>query len=336
MDRWSRRQFVQGVGVAGLGLLAGCGRLPGQAPPAAKVARIGFLSGGAPVDAAMYLDPFRQGLAELNLIEGQHLVLEIRYAEGQLDRLGDLARELVRLPVAVIVAAGATPTRAAKDATNTTPIVMVSGGGDPVGARLVASLARPGGNVTGLSNLRVELSGKQLELLTAIRPGLSRVGFLWTPALPERARELADAEVAGRSLGVGIRSLEVNNSNDLDGAFEAALREDLDALVIQSNGLLNPLRTRIAEFALRNRLPTVAQNPGFVVAGGLLYYGPNLADEFRRAAIYVDKILKGAKPADLAVEQPMRFDFVINLKTAQALGLTIPPHVLLQATEVLQ
>jgi putative ABC transport system substrate-binding protein len=334
MDHWSRRQFVQGVGVAGLGLLAGCGRLPGQGPP--QIARIGFLTNGTGDETALDLDPFRQGLADLGLIDGQNIILETRSAEGQFDRLGDLARELVALPVAVLVARGAAAIRAAKEATNTTPIVMTRGGGDPVGAGLVASLSRPGGNVTGLSSLQVELSGKRLELLTDVRPGLSRVGFLWTPALPDRDRELADTEAAASTLGMGIHSLKVNNSNDLDGAFEAALREHLDALRIQGNFLLTGMRAEIAEFALRNRLPTATENRPSVVAGCLMYYGPNFPDHFRRAASYVDKILKGAKPADLPVEQPTTFELVINLKTAQALGLTIPQHVLLQATEVLQ
>jgi len=336
VSRWSRRQVVQGAGAAGLALLAGCGRPPGQAQPPAKVARIGFLASGSPDDPALYLDAFRQGLAELNLIEGQNVALETRYGEGQLDRIGELARELVRLPVAVLVARGAAPIRAAKEATNTTPIVMAAGGGDPVGTGLVSSLAHPGGNVTGLSDLRTELSAKRLQLLTDIRPGLSRVGFLWTPALPDRAQELADTEVAARTLGVGIHAIEVSTANDLDGAFETALREHLDALLIQTNGLLNTMRPRIAEFALRNRLPTAAQDRQLIVAGGLLYYGPNLPDQLRRAAYYVDRILKGANPADLPIEQPTKFDFVINLQTAQALGLTIPHHVLLQATEVIQ
>ena len=336
MSTLSRRQLMQGMGAVGLGLLAGCGRLPGQAQPPAKVARIGFLASGSPDDPALSLDAFRQGLAEFNLIEGQNVALEIRYGEGQLDRIGDLARELVRLPVAVLVARGAAPIRAAKEATNTTPIVMAAGGGDPVGTGLVTSLARPGGNVTGLSDLRTELSAKRVQLLTDIRPGLSRVGFLWTPALPDRAQELADTEAAARTFGVGVHAIEVSAANDLDGAFETALREQLDALLIQTNGLLNTMRPRIAEFALRNRLPTAAQDRQLVVAGGLLYYGTNLPGQLRRAAYYVDRILKGAQPADLPVEQPREFDFVINARTAQALGLTIPHHVLLQATEVIQ
>jgi putative tryptophan/tyrosine transport system substrate-binding protein len=332
----SRRQFVQGVGVLGLWLVAGCERLPGPTQAPAKIARIGFLASGSPDDPGLYLDEFRDGLAAFNLIEGQNVVLETRYGEGQLDRIGDLARELVQLPVAVLVARGAAPIRAAKEATNTTPIVMALGGGDPVGTGLVSSLARPGGNVTGLSDLRTELSAKRLQLLTDIRPGLSRVGFLWTPALPDRAQELADTEVAASSLGVGVHAIEVSAANDLDGALETVRREHLDALLIQANGLLNSLRTRIAEFALRNRLPTAAQDRQWAVAGALVYYGANFPHQLRRAAYYVDRILKGANPADLPVEQPREFDCVINLRTAQALGLILPPHVLLQATEVIQ
>ena len=332
MRTWSRRQVVLGTGA--IALLAGCGRLPGQG--SAQVARVGFLAGRSADEAASDLDAFRQGLAEVNLIEGQNITLDIRYADGQLDRLGDLARELVGLPVVVLVAQGAAATRAAKDATTTTPIVMAQAGGDPVGAGLVASLAHPGGNVTGLSNLNAELSGKRLQLLTDVRPGLTRVGFVWTPSVPERAREVADTEAAARALGVSIHTLAVSGATDLDGVFEAALREDLGALVIQATVAINPLRTRIAEFALRSRLPTATQSRSHVVAGALMYYGPNGSDQLRRAATYLDKILKGASPADLPVEQPTTFEFVVNLKTAQALGLTIPHHVLLQATEVLQ
>jgi putative tryptophan/tyrosine transport system substrate-binding protein len=334
--RRTRREFVQGAGLGGIALLLACERLPGQAQAPAEVARIGFLASGSPDDPALNLDAFRQGLAELNLIEGQNVVLETRYGEGQLDRISDLARELVRLPVAVLVARGAAPIRAAKEASNITPIVMAAGGGDPVGTGLVSSLARPGGNVTGLSDLRTELSAKRLQLLTDIRPGLSRVGFMWTPALPDRLQELEDTEAAARTLGVGIHALEVATANDLDGAFETALGEHVDALLIQVNGLLNTLRTRAAEFALRNRLPTAAQDRQLVVAGGLMYYGPNLPDQLRRTAYYVDRILKGANPAELPIEQPTTFDCVINLQTARALDLTIPQHVLLQATEVLQ
>jgi putative ABC transport system substrate-binding protein len=332
----SRRRFVQGARVAGLALLAGCGAWPGPTQAPAKVARIGFLASGAPEDPGLYLDEFRHGLAEFNLIEGQNVVLETRYGEGQLDRIRDLAQELVQLPVAVLVARGAAPIRAAKEATNMTPIVMALGGGDPVGTGLVSSLARPGGNVTGLSDLRVELSAKRLQLLTDIRPGLTRVGFLWTPALPDRGEELLDTQAAARTLGASIHAIEVSAANDLDRAFETALGERLDALLIQANGLLNSLRPRIADFALRNRLPTAAQDRQWAVAGALMYYGANFPHQLRRAAYYVDRILNGANPADLPIEQPREFDFVINLKTAQALDLTIPPHVLMQATEVIQ
>jgi putative tryptophan/tyrosine transport system substrate-binding protein len=213
---------------------------------------------------------------------------------------------------------------------------MTRGGGDPVCAGLVASLARPGGNVTGLSSLQVELSGKRLDLLKEVRPGLSRVGFLWTPALPDRDRELADTEVAAQTLGIGIRALEVNDPNALEGALETALRERLDALFVQTGGLLTSMRSRISEFALRNGLPTATETRAWVAGGGLMYYGPNFPDQFRRAASYVDKLLQGVKPADLPVEQPTTFEFVINLRTAQALGLTIPQHVLAQATEIIQ
>ena len=332
-----RRQFLQGgLALAGLSLGVGCARLPTLASGSSRAPRVGFLVAGGGGEPALDLDPFRRGLAELNLVEGRDVALEVRYAEGRLDRLDRLARELVVLPVAVIVARGAAAIRAAKGATDTTPIVMTAGGGDPVGAGLVASLAHPGGNVTGLSNLQAELSAKRLELLRAVRPGLASVGFLWTPSLPDRTREFADTEAAARSFGIGLRALEVSRPDDLAGALEVVIQEHLDALIVQTNNLLSPLRGQIAEFALGHRLPTATQNREYVVAGGLMYYGPDISDIFRRAATYVDKILKGASPANLPVEEPTTFDFVVNLQTAQALGLTIPQTVLAQATEIIQ
>ncbi|MFN8633949.1 MAG: ABC transporter substrate-binding protein [Chloroflexota bacterium] len=325
-----------GLALAGLGLLAGCSRLSSSASGLPKVPRVGFLVAGTSAEPALDLEPFRQGLAELNLVEGRDLTLEVRYGDGQQDRLGDRARELVRLPVAVIVARGAAAIRAAKEATDTIPIVMTAGGGDPVGAGLVMSLAHPGGNVTGLSNLQAELSAKRLELLREVRPGLLGVGFLWTPSLPDRGRELSDTEAAARFFGMVVRTLEVNRPDDLDGALQAAIDGHLDTLIVQTNNVLSPLRSRIAEFAVRHRLVTATQNREYVVAGGLMYYGPDIPDIFRRAAIYVDKILKGASPADLPVQEPTTFELVVNLKTAHSIGLTIPQSILQQATEVIQ
>jgi putative ABC transport system substrate-binding protein len=334
MDLWRRRDLLR-VGLAGAGLaLVGCERAP-PAPPASKAPRVGFLVAGSP-EPALDVNPFRLGLADLNLVEGRDLVLEVRYAEGQVDRLDGLARELVQLPVAVIVARGAAAIRAAKGASDTIPIVMTAGGGDPVGAGLVASFARPGGNVTGLSNLQAELSAKRLELLREVLPSVSSVGFLWTPSLPDRTREFADTEAAARRVGVVVHSLEVSRPDDLDGAFRVAISSRLEALIVQTNNVLTAVRGRVADFALRQRLPTATQNREYVVAGGLMYYGPDIPGIFRRSATYVDKILKGASPGDLPVEEPTTFEFVLNLKTAQALGLAIPPPVLAQATEVIQ
>jgi putative ABC transport system substrate-binding protein len=337
MDRLGRRQFVQGLGVAGLVLLAGCGQWPGQTrEPPAKVPRIGFLAVIPPELTALHLDALRQGLRELGYVEGQNIVIERRSADGQVDRLPELAQELARLPVEVIVAEGALPIRAAIDATDTIPIVMTLGGGDPVGQRLIDSLARPGGNVTGLSSFQAELSAKRLELFREAVPGLSRVAFLWTPSLPYREREFTETAEAANTLGVELQSLELHDPHELDGVLDAALKERADALLSQDNTLTIRLATRIADFTVRNRLPLMRQTSDLVTAGALMSYGPSNAEQFRRAAYYVDRILRGAKPADLPVEQPREFEFVINLKTAQALGLTLPEHVLLQATEVIQ
>jgi putative ABC transport system substrate-binding protein len=329
--RKSRRQFVQGVGVVGLALVAGCGRLPGQASP--RVARIGFLT---PIGFAnAYWEALGQGLRELGWEEGRNLVIERRSAAEQLDALPGLAAELVRLPVDVIVASGAPAIRPAMAATNTLPIVIVQSG-DPVGDGFVASLARPGGNVTGVSNLGRQTTEKRMELLKDAIPGLSRVAFLWTPNLPGREGEFSLLGGAAEALGLELLAVEFHESSDLHSAFADALRERVGALHVQDSFLTDRLGARIAELALQSRLPTTALRREFALAGGLVGYGPNVPGLYRRAAYYVDRILKGTRPADLPVEQPMVFDLVINLKTAQALGLSIPQHVLLQATEVIQ
>jgi len=247
----------------------------------------------------------------------------------------DLAAELVRLQVAVIVAAGGA-VNTAKDATNTIPIVMPTSG-DPVGQGLVTSLARPGGNITGLTTLSSsEIAGKRLQLLKEIVPEASRVAVLWNPGNAAKVLEFKQAQVAAAALGLTLQSLEVRGPNDFDSAFNAAAAGHVDALDALSEALINAHATRITDFALKSRLPSVFEQRELVEAGGLISYGPNVTDLYRRAATYVDRILKGAKPADLPVEQPTRFDFVINLKTAQALGLTIPQSILMQATEVIQ
>ncbi len=330
----SRRRFVQGAGLAGLGLLAGCGRLPGQAPPQAAVPRIGVLSTAAdPADPPN--EALRQGLRELGYVEGQNLIQEWRYPTGGVDQLAAAAAELVRLPVDLIVSQGTAPNRAARDATSTIPIVMTNGA-DPVKAGLVDSLAHPGGNVTGLASLSALLSGKRLEMLKAAVPGLTRVVMLWTPTIADRADEFAESEAAARTLGLALQAVAMHDDGDLEPALDAVAQARAEAIFVQDNLVTRRSRARIAAFAIERRLPAISIRREFVEAGILMCYGPDYATMFRRAAYYVDRILKGTKPADLPVEQPREFDFVINLKTAQALSLTIPQHVLLQATEIIQ
>ena len=334
MDRWSRRQFVQGVGAAGLGLVAGCGRLPGQAPPS-KLAHIGWLGPGSA--SAPGFAAFRQGLSEVGYVEGQNLLIEGRSAEGQAERLPALAEELVNASVDVIVVALGTPAaQAAKAATSTIPIVMI-GVSDPVAAGLVATLAQPAGNVTGLSDLGVGLSAKRLELLKETVPGASRVLALGNPTNPANAPDWSAAQAAARTLGVEVGVVEVRSSGDLPGAFENFARERPDALIMLADPLLGVASSpQLPGLIARSGLPSMRPGRLDVEAGGLMSYGPSYTGLARRAAYYVDRILKGAKPADLPVEQPREFERILNLKTAQALGLTIPQHVLLQATEVLQ
>jgi putative tryptophan/tyrosine transport system substrate-binding protein len=337
MRGWSRRRIVQGAGAVGLGLLAGCGRWPWQAPHQPKIPRMGYLevTASANAETQKQINVFEGRLAELGWLAGQNLRIEYRFADEQYERLANLADELVQLPVDVLVAVGAGTTRVAKNATSTIPIVMLLGS-DPVGLGLIASLGRPGGNVTGLSQIAVELTGKRLEHLQTIVPNASLVGFLWNAALTGRGGELQVTERDAHVLGLQVRELDVRAAEEFEAAFELAVREQVQAVLVQNNFLANAHKGRIAELALRSRLPTISALTDYPATGGLIAYGPNQADHFRQGAAYVDKILKGAAPADLPVEQPMRFDFAINLKTAQALGLTIPPHVLLQATEVIQ
>jgi putative tryptophan/tyrosine transport system substrate-binding protein len=332
----SRRQLVQGAGAVGLGLLVGCGRLPGQAQPAPRARRVGLISLGSPALAGPQVHSFRQGLHDHGYVESQNLLLDIRFAEGSVERLPRLEDELVRLPVDVLVVAGDATIRAAQATTSTIPIV-VAVEGDLVEQGIVASLARPGGNVTGLTSPTAGLSGKRLQLLKEAVPGVSRVAILWDPAVPSSAVAFADAQGAAGVLGVQLISLDVSGSNpDFEAAFETASAERVDGLLTLDNALIAVNRDRVAALAARHRLPSMFPRPQFVSAGGLTAYGPNIDQQFRRAAYYVDRILKGAKPADLPVEQPRKFEFVINLKTAQALGLRIPHHVLLQVTEVIQ
>jgi putative ABC transport system substrate-binding protein len=318
-----RRAFVTGT----FALLAAPIAAEAQS---AKVARIGYLSPfPVPADSA-HLEAFRRGLRALGYVEGQNVAIETRHADGKIDRVADLAAELVRLKVDVIVTAATTAVRAVQGTTRTVPIVMAFAG-DPLGEHFVATLARPGGNITGLSATVPEMAVKRLEYLKAIVPALSRIAHL-TPAGTARA-VMVETEAAGRVLGVQVTNIFVSTSAEVAHAFSTMPKAHIGGVVV--NLLLQHHGKQIADLSLKSRLPTVSGPRGFVEAGGLLAYGPDYPDLFRRAATYVDKILKGAKPADLPVEQPTKFELVINLKTAKALGLTIPQSVLLRADEVI-
>jgi putative ABC transport system substrate-binding protein len=317
------------------GLLAA--PLAARAQQAAKVARIGYLAGNQAASPHLP-EAFHQGLRDLGYVEGRNVVIELRDAEGKFERLPALAAELVALKVDVIVAPSTLAALAAKQATRTLPIVFI-GANDPVTDGLVASLARPGGNVTGLATLVSELVGKYLELLKQALPEVSRVAFLWHPGGSGERTErdmLKAAEAAARALGVRLQFVEVRGPEDFDRAFSDMTRARAGALTVFGSSMFVSERRRLADLAAKNRLPGMYPIREFVDAGGLMAYGPNNADLLRRAATYVDKILKGAKPGDLPVEQPTKFELVINLKTAKALGLTIPQSVLGRADEVIQ
>jgi putative ABC transport system substrate-binding protein len=311
--------------------------LAAEAQPPAKIPRVGFLSPSSPADprTQRFLEAFRQGLRELGWVEGQKIAIEYRWAEERIERLADLARELVSLKVDVIVAATTPAILPAKQATGMIPIVMAVAV-DPVATGLVASLARPGGNITGLSMMAPELIGKQMQLLQELVPKISRMALLWNPANASNAPQLRHAQDAARALEVRLQPLEARGPSEIDSAFAAMTRERAGAIIVLVDSMLAHHRTRIADLAAKSRLPAVYGLTDHAKAGGLMAYGPNVTDLYRRAATYVDKILKGAKPADLPVEQPTTFELVINLKTAQALGLTIPPTLLFQADEVIR
>jgi putative tryptophan/tyrosine transport system substrate-binding protein len=307
-----------------------------EAQPLAKVPRVGMLWFGSPIGGpSPHLEAFRQGLRELGYTEGQNIVIEPRHAAMRPALLPDLAANLVLSKVDVIVAAGDPAIHAARHATSTIPIVMVAGA-DPVGSGLVTSLARPGRNLTGLSALSPELSGKRLQLLTEAIPRVSRMAVFWNPADPAKALELREIQATGQALGVQLQLLEVRGPEDFESAFAAMARDRAEALIILGDPLTLSHRMRIVDLAAKSRLPGIYDVQEFVEAGGLMAYGPSLPDLFRRAAAYVDKILKGAKPGTLPVEQPMKFELTINLKTAKALGLTIPQSVLFLADRVIQ
>ena len=310
--------------------------LAGEAQQAVSPARIGFLGTSSLSDprAARLVGAFRQGLRELGYGEGQNIAIEFRWAEGQYDRLPGLAADLVRLKVDVLVAGSQAAIQAAKHATETIPIVMVAA--DPVATGFVVSLARPGGNITGLSMMSAELIGKQLELLKELVPKASRVALLGNPANPGNAQWVRHAQDAAQALGVRLQPLEARDSREIDNAFAAMTKERADAVIVLNDTMLSDYRTRIADYAVRRHLPAVSGQSEHAEAGGLLAYEASRSDRWRRAATYVDKILKGAKAAELPVEQPTTLELIINLRTAKALGLTIPPSILARTDQVIE
>ncbi len=307
-----------------------------DAQPPAKVHRIGWLGGASAPTAVHLVEAFRQGLRELGYVEGKNIVIEYRWAEGRYERFPDLAADLVRLKVDVIFAVNMPAVLAAKDATKTIPLVTAAAV-DPVESGLVASLARPGGNITGLTfTAGPEIVGKQLELLKEAVPTVSRVAVLWNPTKKVRQLELREAEVAARSLRLQLQLLEVRGPDEFESAFSAMTRGRAGALLVLTDPMFFFNRTSLADFAIKKRLPAMVGARDYVEAGGLMGYAASLPDLWRRAATFVDKILKGAKPADLPMEQPTKFELIINLKTAKALGLTLPQSILFRADHVIQ
>jgi putative ABC transport system substrate-binding protein len=306
-----------------------------EAQQAPRIPRIGFLASSNDRSVQSFLAAFQQALQALGYVEGKNIVIESRYAEGEFARLPDFATEFIRLHVDVILTEGAPAAHAAQRSTTTIPIV-IGNAADPVGTGLVASLARPGGNITGLSMMSPELMGKRLELLKEIVPSASRVAVLLNPANPTPPLQLQELQAAAPPLGVTLLPWEAKDANDIERAFTAMQAEQVEALIVIGDPLFGPHSRRIGALAAQSRLPTIYAQRSFVETGGLISYGTNFDDLYRRAATYVDKILKGAKPADLPVEQPTKFELVIKLKTAEALGITIPPTLLFQADEVIK
>ena len=324
-----RRAFVAGT----LGLLAT--PLAAEAQAGGKVARIGFLETGSLSANLHGRGSFRERLRELGYLEGRNVAFESRGADGKVEQLAGLATELIGLKVDVIVTAGSEAVLAAKQATSTIPIVMAIVS-DPVGLGIIASLARPGGNVTGVTDLDIEEIGKRLELLKELVPGLSRVALVWKRGHPKEQEALREAEAAARSLGIRLQRVGVRDPNEFQGAFSAMAREHVGAFLVVADTMFSTHRVRLVDLAAKGRLPAIFWRREFVEAGGLMSYGSSYSEQYRHAATYVDKILRGAKPADLPVEQPTKFELVISLKTAMALGLTIPPSVLARADEVIE
>jgi putative ABC transport system substrate-binding protein len=306
-----------------------------EAQQSKSVRQIGFLGAAFRSSNPARHEALRQGLRALGWVEGKNITIEYRFAEGNRDRLSKLALELVRLPVELIVMGGPAPTRAVKEANITLPIVM-GFDNDPVGSGFVAGLARPGGNITGLSTLSPEISGKQLELLKEIVPKLSRVAVLGNATEPGNAQALKELEIAAGAFRLQLHYLDVQRDQDIESAFKAATKESAHGALLLGSPVASARRTRIAAAAAKSKLPMIYPWPEFVEDGGLMSYGASITDLFRRAATYVDKILKGTKPADLPVEQPAKFEFVINLKAAKQIGLTIPPNVLARADRVIK
>ena len=306
-----------------------------EAQQPAKIPRIGFVTATPLASIAARIEAFRQGLRDVGYVEGKNILIEYRDGEGKPDRFPEVAAELVRLKVDVIITGGPTVTRPVKEATSTIPIVMAQDI-DPVGSGFIASLARPGGNITGLSTLAPEISGKQLELLKEAVPKLTRVAVLGTSNTPGNAQSLKETESAAGVLGVQVQYLDVVGAKDFESAFRAAGKARANAFLALASPVINSQRHQVIELAIKNRLPAIYARSEFVDQGGLMTYGVNINDLFRRAAIYVDKILKGTKPADLPVEQPRKFEFIINLKAAKQIGLTIPPNVLARADRVIK
>jgi putative ABC transport system substrate-binding protein len=331
----SKIQNRKWMGIFALALTFAFGGATVEAQQPTKIPRIGYLAGTSPSGNASRIEAFRQGLRELGYVEGKHIVIEWLSAEGKLDRVPALATELVRLKVDVIVTGGGTDTRAAKEATNTIPIVMAQDS-DPVGSGFVASLARPGGNITGLSTLAPEVSGKRLELLKEIIPKLSRVAVLGISTRPGNAQSLKEVELAAGTFKVQVQYLDVLDVKEIETAFRAATKGRAEAVLVLQSPFFNSQRKQIVDLAIKSRLPAIYPQTDYTESGGLMYYGANTPDLFRRAATYVDKILKGAKPADLPVEQPKKFEFVINLKAAKQVGLTIPQSMLYRADKVIK
>ena len=330
-----RRAATRPLGLAGafLAVLAGVLSPSIAAAQRNRVATVAFLE-GAKLESAFW-QAARDGLRELGWVEGQNLIIEYRSANGQFDRVPELLAELIRLRVDVILTIGDPVVLAAKQATSTIPIVM-AGAGDPVGRGFVASLARPGGNITGISNLAVALTGKWLELAKELVPRISRVAILRNGGNPTHALFWAEAETAARDIGLTVYSAEVRGPNDFEHAFASMVQEHVGAVVVLADPMLGAHRLRLAELSAKHRLPSISPFREAAEYGGLVSYGPSLLGNFRRAATYIDRILKGAKPADLPVEQPTKFELVVNVKTARSLGLTVPASVLLRADHVIE